>query len=89
VPNKTGRVGYRGLDAKVLQQGFGLTLTRGGLSHALARMGTRCEPAHAQLKATVQASDSVTMDETGWRVAGCPHCCTSPRAVWKPRWTAC
>jgi transposase len=62
-----------GKTVRVLQHAFGLTLTRGGLSQALARIGARCEPTYAQLKATIHASLSVTMDETGWRVAGCPH----------------
>ena len=56
--------------AAVLEQGFGLKVTRGGLSHAMARMGAKCAPTYQALTAEVRASVSVTMDETGWKVGG-------------------
>jgi len=58
--------------AAVLDKGFGLKVTPGGLSQALARIGKRCEPTYESLKQHVQTSISVTMDESGWRVAGLP-----------------
>lgn len=61
-----------GKTVAVLQKGFGLTLTPGGLSHALARIAARCEPTYERLKHAVRTSASVTMDETGWRIGGHP-----------------
>jgi transposase len=59
-----------GKTTAVLDQAFGLTLTPGGLSQALARLGTKCEPTYQDLLHQVRASSRVTMDETGWRVGG-------------------
>jgi len=59
-----------GKTTTVLDKAFGLTLTPGGLSQALARMGAKCEPTYDDLVRQVRASISVTMDETGWRVGG-------------------
>lgn len=58
--------------AAVLDKGFGLKVTPGGLSQALARVGKRCEATYESLKQHVRASISVTMDESGWRVAALP-----------------
>jgi len=55
----------------VLDKAFGLRLTPGGLSQALARMGANCEPTYEDLLCQVRASASVTMDESGWKVGGC------------------
>jgi len=60
----------QGKTVAVLQKGFGLTLTPGGLSQALDRIAARCEPTYENLKQYVRASASVTMDETGWRIGG-------------------
>jgi transposase len=59
-----------GKTTAVLDKAFGLVLTPGGLSQALARMGARCEPTYEELRGGVRASASVTMDESGWRVGG-------------------
>ena len=59
-----------GKTTRVLDQAFGLKLTPGGLSQALARMGTKCEPTCEDLVRQVRASVSVTMDESGWKVGG-------------------
>ena len=59
-----------GKTTTVLDQAFGLRLTPGGLSQALARMGTKCEPTYDDLVRQVRASASVTMDESGWKVGG-------------------
>jgi transposase len=60
-----------GKTTTVLDKAFGLSLTPGGLSQALARMGAKCEPTYEDLVCQVRASASVTMDESGWRVGGC------------------
>ncbi len=58
-----------GKTAEVLDRAFGLRVTPGGLSQAIARMGTRCEPTYEALKQHIRSSLSVTMDESGWKVA--------------------
>lgn len=60
-----------GKTTTVLDKAFGLKLTPGGLSQALTRMGTKCEPTYDDLVCQVRASASVTMDESGWKVGGC------------------
>ena len=62
-----------GKTAAVLQQTFGLRVTPGGVSQAVARVGRKCAPTYAALKQRVRASASVTIDDTGWRVGGVPH----------------
>jgi hypothetical protein len=52
-----------GKTTAVLDKAFGLTLTAGGLSQALARMGAKCGPTDKNLISQVRASTSVTMDE--------------------------
>lgn len=59
-----------GKTTSVLEQGFGLSITPGGLSQALARVGQKCEPTYDSLVQEVRASPWVTMDETGWKVGG-------------------
>ena len=61
-----------GKTVAVRQRGFGLTLTPGGLSQALARLAARCEPTDEHRKAVVRTQPSVTLDETGWRIGGHP-----------------
>jgi len=59
-----------GKTAAVLEQGFGLKVTRGALSQALARMGRRCEPTYQSLIGQIRRRPAVTVDETGWKVGG-------------------
>ena len=56
----------------MLFRSFGLTLTPGGLSQALARLGKKCEPTYQDLISQVRTGPSVTMDESGWKVGGHP-----------------
>lgn len=49
---------------------YGLSLTPGGVSQAVARAGRRAAPTYAALVKGVQASPVVAPDETGWRVGG-------------------
>jgi transposase len=59
-----------GKTATVLQQAFGLQVSRGGLCQALARVAQKAEPTYAALIEEVRRSPSVTPDETGWKVGG-------------------
>jgi transposase len=59
-----------GKTAAVLQQAFGLQVSRGGLCQALARVAQKAEPTYAALIEEVRHSPSVTPDETGWKVGG-------------------
>ena len=61
-----------GKTTAVLDKAFGLTLTPGGLSQALARLGKKCEPTYQDLISQVRMGPSVTMDESGWKVGGHP-----------------
>ena len=54
----------------ILQQGFGLSLSPGGLSQALTRMAAKAEPAYEQLREHLRHSPAVHCDETGWWVDG-------------------
>jgi transposase len=57
-----------GQTAAVLEQAFGLVVTRGGLCQAIARVGRKAEPTYRRLIEKVRTSPSVTPDETGWKV---------------------
>jgi transposase len=54
--------------AALLRDRFGLTVTRGGLVHAIHRAARQAQPTYAALRATVRGSPVVTIDETSWRV---------------------
>ena len=56
--------------ATILRTGFGLTITAGGLVHALHRVGGRTAPTYDALVAVVRRSPVVAPDETGWKVGG-------------------
>ncbi len=57
----------------LLRDRFGLTVTRGGLVHAVHRAARQAQPTYAALCATVRGSPVVTPDETGWKVGGHPY----------------
>jgi transposase len=59
-----------GKTATVLQQAFGLRVSRGGLCQAMERVARKAEPTYEALVEEVRRSPSVTPDETGWRVGG-------------------
>ena len=59
-----------GKTAAVLEQGWGLKVSRGGLCQALARLGRKAEPTYRGLIEKIRAAPSVTPDETGWKVGG-------------------
>jgi transposase len=54
--------------AQLLRDRFGLTVTRGGLVHAVHRAARQAAPSYQALCATVRGSPVVTPDETSWRV---------------------
>jgi transposase len=62
-----GRIGH------LLHDRFGLTVTRGGLVHAVHRAARQAQPTYEALCATVRGSPVVTPDETGWKVGGHPY----------------
>jgi transposase len=56
--------------AHLFRTRFGLTVTAGGLVHALHRTARQATPTYERLCATIRGSPIVTPDETGWKVAG-------------------
>jgi transposase len=59
-----------GKTATVLQQAFGLQVSRSGLCQAMNRVASKAEPTYQALIEQVRRSPSVTPDETGWKVGG-------------------
>lgn len=57
-----------GHTTQVLQQGFGLTVSRAGICRALARMADKAAPTYQGLIVTARQSLVNILDETGWRV---------------------
>ena len=57
----------------LLRDRFSLTVTRGGLVHAVHRAARQAQPTYEALCATVRGSPVVTPDETGWKVGGQPY----------------
>ena len=55
--------------AQVLEQGWGLQVSRSGLCRAIARVGRKAEPTYRQLLQRIRGEPSVTADETGWKVS--------------------
>ena len=58
---------------RLLRDRFGLTVTRGGLVHAVHRGARQAQPTYEALCAQVRGSPVVTPDETGWKVGGHPY----------------
>jgi len=65
--NKRFGLAY-GKIAALLRDRYGLTITRGGLVHAVHRAARQAQPTYDTLCATVRGSPVVTADETSWRV---------------------
>lgn len=57
---------------QLLRDRFALTVTRGGLVHAVQRAARQTQPTYDALCAQVRGSPVVTPDETGWKVGGHP-----------------
>jgi len=62
-----------GKTARVLKQAFGLSISRGGLCQAVARVARKAEPSYQVLVHRIRSEPSVTPDETGWKVGGRLH----------------
>jgi transposase len=62
-------VGYERL-VEVCRDVFGLTISQGGVEHALQRLVERARPTYATIRETVRGSPVINSDETGARVAG-------------------
>jgi hypothetical protein len=66
----------------ILQRGFGLKLTAGGLAQMLHRVAAKLRPQYEALRERVRKSAANYMDETSWYV-GDPHwvlwVCTAPQ----------
>jgi transposase len=66
----------------ILQRGFGLKLSAGGLAQLLHRVADRLKPRYEALREQVRTSAANYMDETSWYV-GDPHwvlwVCTAPQ----------
>jgi transposase len=58
-----------GKTATVLEQGWGLQVSRGGLCQALQRVGRKAAPTYESLRQQIRSEPRVTGDETGWKVA--------------------
>jgi len=54
--------------AAILQQGFGLTMSRSGVCRAIQRVARKAEATWHALRDAAQHSALAHMDETGWRV---------------------
>ena len=50
-----------------------LTITPGGVNHAIQSIGRRCKPDYTALRAQVRKARHLTCDETGWRIGGIGH----------------
>jgi transposase len=59
-----------GKTATLLEEAFGLRVSRAGLCQAMARVARKAEPTYEALIEQIRGSPSVTPDETGWRVGG-------------------
>ena len=58
---------------QILKQGFGLSLTSGGLSQLLDRVADKLQGKYDELLERVRTSDAVYADETSWYVGGPGH----------------
>src|SRR5207237_7153437 len=54
--------------AAILQQGFGLTMSRGGICRAIQRVSRKAEATWHALRDAARRSVLAHMDETGWKV---------------------
>jgi transposase len=81
--NKRFGVSYGKLVA-LYQVAFGLTVSRGGLCQALARLARAAEPTYRGLIERVRQAPVVAPDETGWRVEAKLHwlwVCVTPEVT--------
>jgi len=54
----------------LLDDGFGISISRGGAAQVVQRAAQRSEPLYDRIGQIVRAGDTVYPDETGWKVGG-------------------
>jgi len=54
----------------LLEEAFGISVSRGGAAQVVLRVAERHEPAYEAIRQIVRCSDIVYPDETGWKIAG-------------------
>jgi transposase len=54
----------------LLDEAFGISLSRGGAAHVVLRVAERSEPVYETIRQIVRRSHTVYPDETGWKVGG-------------------
>lgn len=54
----------------LLDEAFGISVSRGGAAQVVLRVAERHEPAYEAIQQIVRRSDLVYPDETGWKIAG-------------------
>lgn len=54
----------------LLEEGFGISVSRGGAGQVVLRVAERARTVHECLKQIVRRSGTVYPDETGWKVGG-------------------
>jgi transposase len=54
----------------LLDEAFGISVSRGGAAQVVLRVAERQEPAYEVIQQIVRRSDLVYPDETGWKIAG-------------------
>lgn len=67
--NKDAGLSY-GKVRRVLQQLFGMSLTRGGAAQVVLRAGRRWQPIYHAIGQAIRRAPWAVPDETGWRVGG-------------------
>jgi transposase len=69
--NKTG-LSYGDI-TELMNDAWGIELTRGAAAHIVRRAGERAEPMYEAFKAMIPQRDTVYPDETGWKINGRLH----------------
>ncbi len=54
----------------LLDEAFGISVSRGGAAQVVLRVAERQEPAYEAIQQMVRRSDVIYPDETGWKIAG-------------------
>lgn len=54
----------------LLDEAFGISVSRGGAAQVVLRVAERHEPAYEVIQQIVRRTDTVYPDETGWKIAG-------------------
>ena len=54
----------------LLDDAFGISVSRGGAAQVVVRAAERAEPVYEDIQSIVRQSDTVYPDETGWKVGG-------------------